>query len=366
MFFKKIQVFIHSYICIFTKKCFFLYCLLYLSFIESSQIDLPKNSTEVFEEYMGRETAMWRHVQDSDFYILNFFENIFSKQIKKLLSPASKLSIPHTLHIIWIGPKPFPEESIHNIESWIRWHPNWIYKFWTDRPRPVPHRAMELSFIDSLGAFPLQSYFLESNNYGEKSDILRYEILHREGGVYTDHDVECFRSFEPLLQHFDFFCGLEPPHASIINGAITVCNNLIGSKPRHPILEKTQKHVQERWEKGKQLFCAPDMPSVISRVAYRTFTSFDLAVKELLSATDQNNIVFPAAYFNRLENKYGIYAHHQYATTWFSNETNFERSLRKRVEYIAKKNNHLLAIISALFLLQCVTLGSIIHKRYAK
>lgn len=366
MFFKKIQVFIDSYISIFTKNWFFLYCLLYLSFIESSEIDLLKNFTDSFQTYMGKETTLWQHIHHNDYLVLQIFENAFSKKIQELNSCSTALSIPHVLHIIWIGPKPFPQESIRNIESWIRWHPNWTYKFWTDRPRPVPHSSMELFFIESLETFPLQSCFLESTNYGEKSDILRYEILYREGGVYADHDVECFRSFDSLLDHFDFFCGLEPPHASIINGAITVCNNLIASKPNHPILEKTRRYVEERWEKGKQLFCTPDMLSIISRVAYRTFTSFDVAVKELINSTNENNIVFPAAFFNRLDNKYGIYAHHQYATTWFSNETNFERSIRKRIEYIAKKNNHLIAIVSALSVLQIITLGYIIHKRYAK
>lgn len=315
---------------------------------------------------MGKETNLWQYVQDKDFSTLQFFESIFSQRLQGLVSSNSHFSIPKVLHIIWIGPKPFPEASIHNVESWVKQHPGWTYKFWTDRPRVLPHKEMEFSLIENLGSFSLQSYFLESNNYGEKSDILRYEILFREGGIYVDHDVECFRSFDPLLQHFDFFCGLEPPHKPIMNGSITVCNNLIATSPRHPILEKTKKYVQERWERGKQLFCAPDISSTIARVAYRTFISFDLAVKELLNATEENNIVFPAAYFNRLDNKYGLYAHHQYATTWFSNETNFEQSLRRRVEYLAKKSNHLLLILSVLCTLQFITLGYIIHKQYAK
>lgn len=343
-----------------------MYCLLYLSFIESSEIDLSKNFTDSFQTYMGKKTALWRHIQPSDEIVIKLFEDAFSKKIQENTFSSSTRSIPHILHIIWIGPKPFPEQSIRNIESWIRWHPNWTYKFWTDRPRPIPHSAMELCFIESLERFPLQACFLESTNYGEKSDILRYEILYRKGGLYVDHDVECFRSFDFLLNHFDFFCGLEPPHSPIINGAVTVCNNLIGSKPNHPILEKTRKHVQERWERGQQLFCAPDMASIISRVAYRTFTSFDLAVKELLNSTKENNIVFPAAYFNRLDNKYGIYAHHQYATTWFSNETNFERSIRKRIEYLAKKSNHLLSMLAILSLLQIITLSYMVRKCYAK
>ena len=33
--------------------------------------------------------------------------------------------------------------------------------------------------------------FLSAHNYGMKSDILRYEILHTYGGVYIDTDYEC-------------------------------------------------------------------------------------------------------------------------------------------------------------------------------
>ena len=36
--------------------------------------------------------------------------------------------------------------------------------------------------------------FLSAHNYGMKSDILRYEILHTYGGVYIDTDYECVRN----------------------------------------------------------------------------------------------------------------------------------------------------------------------------
>jgi mannosyltransferase OCH1-like enzyme len=33
-----------------------------------------------------------------------------------------------------------------------------------------------------------------------KSDILRYEVLHKLGGVYVDFDFLCLKNIEPLLQ----------------------------------------------------------------------------------------------------------------------------------------------------------------------
>ena len=89
-----------------------MYCLLFISFIESSQIDLLKNSNRSFKEYMGKETNLWQYVQDSDLFTLQFFEDIFSHKLQGLASSDSNFSIPKVLHIIWIGPKPFPETSL--------------------------------------------------------------------------------------------------------------------------------------------------------------------------------------------------------------------------------------------------------------
>jgi mannosyltransferase OCH1-like enzyme len=46
----------------------------------------------------------------------------------------------------------------------------------------------------------MQAAFDRASNFGEKSDIWRYEILFRLGGVYVDTDFECVRPFDSLLE----------------------------------------------------------------------------------------------------------------------------------------------------------------------
>ena len=47
-------------------------------------------------------------------------------------------TIPKTLHFIWLGPKPLTSDSVKNIQGWIRLHPDWTVKFWTDGKRLFP------------------------------------------------------------------------------------------------------------------------------------------------------------------------------------------------------------------------------------
>lgn len=44
----------------------------------------------------------------------------------------------------------------------------------------------------------IQKAFDAATNFGEKSDILRYEILEKHGGVYADVDVACVQAFDSL------------------------------------------------------------------------------------------------------------------------------------------------------------------------
>lgn len=100
--------------------------------------------------------------------------------------------IPKNIHFIWLG-SPFPEKYKRLKKTWERQHPSWNIQVWSD------------SDIESFGMVNKDLYDSVSN-YGIKSDIFRYEILHRHGGIYTDTDYECFQSFDDLL-YLDFFAG---------------------------------------------------------------------------------------------------------------------------------------------------------------
>lgn len=311
-----------------------------------------------FTTLMGKNKSVWKFVETSeDFKNIEFYEELYNSHIHLLSTPKLETNIPFVMHFIWLGPNPFPKESIDNINSWIALHPNWTYIFWTDRVRPLPHSSMKLQLTTNYPFLKLAHCFEESTNYAEQADILRYEILYRQGGLYIDHDVKCFKSFSPFHQHYDFFCGLEAPHDPILSSSISVCNNIIGSRPCHPILEKCMEIVEEKWVDIGDSYPGDDKESIIYRVSHRSFAPFDEAVRGSAKSDGNANIVFPAAYFNQIDDDFAIYAHHYYASTWFEDETKFERNVRRRLVSISRKNNQILLFNGVILSTNLILLG---------
>lgn len=301
-----------------------------------------------FYDLMGKKQEVWKAVLKEDFGILDRFSLFFEKTAPEQMIEAS---IPKRIHFIWVGPKEFPKGSIKNVYSWIEKNPDFEVYFWTDRERPLPHPFMKLRSVQDFDWLFLREQFAQSNNYAEQSDLLRYEILYQEGGVYVDHDIECFKPFAGFIKSFDLFCGLEFPHKPIGATSITVCNNLIGSCPNHPILKKTIESVLQGWDRTTLLYPENDVDSVVKRVYYRTFSPFDESVKMLFDEVSHRNGVLPAGYFNKIGKQFGLYAHHQYASSWFETETSFEKNVRQRLVKICKKSNQIMLISFAFFML---------------
>jgi hypothetical protein len=137
--------------------------------------------------------------------------------------------IPRTIHRIWLGPDPMPDEFVRYGETWRKHHPGWEHRLWTDAD--LPQFSPEV-----------QDQAVAVN---ERSNILRYEIVYRHGGVYVDTDVECLRSIDPLLKDVDAFATSWKPGR--ISGAI------IGGEPQHPAFARAIEELVRRgggWRKG--------------------------------------------------------------------------------------------------------------------
>lgn len=67
------------------------------------------------------------------------------------------------------------------------------------------------------------------SHYAHKTDVLRLEILLKEGGIYLDMDVVCLNSFKPLLKH-DCVMGREYDYG--------LCNAVILARPGARFLRK--------------------------------------------------------------------------------------------------------------------------------
>lgn len=109
--------------------------------------------------------------------------------------PADAVAtIPKIIHHIWLGGRPTPERLQQHRATWARHHPGWQHKLWTEA---------------NLGVLANQRAFEAARTSAQKSHLARYEILHREGGVYVDFDVECLKPLDDLLPGLHGFAGAE-------------------------------------------------------------------------------------------------------------------------------------------------------------
>jgi mannosyltransferase OCH1-like enzyme len=133
--------------------------------------------------------------------------------------------IPKIIHQIWLG-GPVPEEFESLMASWKVMHPDWIYLLWTDEN------------VDVL-TLKNDSLFQAARNYGQKADIVRYELLNQFGGLYVDVDFRCLKRFDIFHQCYDFYIGIAN------TGTADLGIGLIGSIPGHPILNEVIGSMKE-------------------------------------------------------------------------------------------------------------------------
>lgn len=282
-----------------------------------------------------RYNRQWSRLSNYDRREIERFKELYQKHIGKL-QPYAHLTesykIPKVLHFIWLGPKAFPEASKRNIHSWFEHNPGWEIHFWTDsKERPLPDTRMKRRLVQAYDFSPLQRHLNRTSNYGEKSDIMRYVILQREGGVYIDHDVLCCASFDNIHKALDFYCFLENVHYHDgLNSSVFPGNCLIGSKPQHPIMQRVIDHVVRCWDEVERKFPGNDRYNSIQRVLHRTFDSFARGTKELIGRGNTTDVLFPTAMlfspklFNgsdraKMTQRGCVFAIHEFASTWTSN-----------------------------------------------
>ena len=109
------------------------------------------------------------------------------------------MSIPKIIHQIWIGNKEPPQWCIDSWKiNYLQKFPEWKYKLWTETE------------IEKLQMKNQKIYDLEPTLRG-KSDIARYEILFKEGGIFLDADSYWIpnSNLSDLILDKDFFVGIQ-------------------------------------------------------------------------------------------------------------------------------------------------------------
>jgi 2-polyprenyl-3-methyl-5-hydroxy-6-metoxy-1,4-benzoquinol methylase len=128
------------------------------------------------------------------------------------------MMIPKIFHRVWLGGKPMPDHFILWGEGWRKAHPGWTMRLWTER---------EIRTFENLDLLS------KCSSLAQRADIVRYEALFREGGVYLDTDMECVRNIEPLIQDVNLFACWQ--RSGILSNAI------FGASPGHPAMGELVK-----------------------------------------------------------------------------------------------------------------------------
>ncbi len=147
---------------------------------------------------------------------------LIEKQLKKG-------NIPKIIHQIWLGSFNPPSEWINSWKNGFCKEYNWKHKLWRE---------------SDIEEFKLKNEkeYNKSDSYQGKSDIARYEILERYGGMYLDCDMIWLGSnlIEYIPLETSSFIGVqEPPSKSTLYVTPPfLANGFIASAPKHPILKK--------------------------------------------------------------------------------------------------------------------------------
>jgi inositol phosphorylceramide mannosyltransferase catalytic subunit len=138
--------------------------------------------------------------------------------------PCKHMPIPRIIHQTWKDESiPVPMQKL--AASWIRNHPCWEYRLWTDTQNREFIRTHYPGFLPRYDSYPCHI---------QRVDAVRYFILYTFGGLYVDLDFECFHSLEPLLSEPECLFGLEPQeHCEIHNRDRIIGNALMATAPRH-------------------------------------------------------------------------------------------------------------------------------------
>jgi hypothetical protein len=130
--------------------------------------------------------------------------------------------VPRIIHQIWVGRDPLPKEFASYVKTWKQHHPEWEHRLWTEENLPTDLRRPEA--LERI------------RQPAERSDILRFDLLWRHGGVYVDIDLECRAPLDPHIGDADFVTAwLKKP----VEGRPQRVNNaFMGSVPGHPLIDR--------------------------------------------------------------------------------------------------------------------------------
>jgi len=158
--------------------------------------------------------------------------------------------IPKRMHFLWFGNE-IPEKYIKNIMSFRRNNPYYEINLWTEKISDELKKKSSGIFIvgnltREVEQFTTKDLIFEESNMGAKSDIARYEIVYRHGGMYLDTDSISLKPFYQTLMH-SFV-------AYVDNGFRNIQNSIFGFPKGSRLLDYTLRMLRKHIKKNPDMY----------------------------------------------------------------------------------------------------------------
>ena len=140
--------------------------------------------------------------------------------------------MPNTWH--QLGPSPMPKWMQAYKDSVLQYHPQYQYEYWDD------------DRLDTLVKthYPWLHAVYSNAKLIQKTDLGRYCVLHRHGGVYCDLDVMWFGPITDVCDMNGLW--LADSHPALPMGRRGVTNYILASPPGHPFFLDALAHANVR------------------------------------------------------------------------------------------------------------------------
>ncbi|CDG84605.1 glycosyltransferase family 32 protein [Janthinobacterium agaricidamnosum] len=124
--------------------------------------------------------------------------------------------IPKKIHYCWFGGNPLSVLNQRCIDSWKKYCPEYELVLWNESNSDIDNEYCRQAIRQKKWAFV--------------SDWVRFDVLHKHGGIYLDTDIELIRGFDGLLPQERLYGAWES--SEFIGTAF------IASPARHPVLQR--------------------------------------------------------------------------------------------------------------------------------
>jgi len=225
--------------------------------------------------------------------------------------------IPQIIHYCWFGRNPLPESAIKCINSWKKFLPDYEIKEWN-----------EDNFDVNIITYTKEAY--EAKKYAFVSDYARYYILHKEGGLFFDTDVEVIKPLGDIIAR-GAFMGIEveatPDKAPLVNPGLG-----IGAPAGLPFYKNVLDYYQDLHFLGEDA-----LPNPLTVVIHTTNVLVSKGMKNENVHQEVAGInIYPRDFFNPLDDNKGTLnitvntrSIHWYSKTWLNKQDQLKNKITR-------------------------------------